>query len=181
MKKLTDFMDDTGVTNAIYAGLMKLVDEDKALDILEIMDGWRVVINYRSTTRHGQCSYTKKQIELHNHLMKPGSEEGRKQTTIHEIAHMVTRQVYGPMVKSHGKEWKHVMKCFGARPDRCTSHEGMKDFRMQKAKIIYGCTRCDAEMPAMRKKKHPPENYTHNRCGGKLYVKENRVTGYRAS
>jgi len=181
MKRLTDFADEIGITNRIITGLAKLVSEDKALDILETMDEWRVVINYRTTTRHGQCRYRTKEVELHCHLMKPGSEEGRIQTTIHEIAHVVVPLIYGKYVKGHGREWKHVMKAFGAEPKRCSSHESMNEFKMNKAKLVYACKNCETEFPAQRRKKHPPETYIHRNCGGRLYLKQNRVTGYKAA
>lgn len=181
MRKLTDFMDEIGITNQIIAGLGKLVNEDKALDILETMDDWRVVTNHRSTTRHGQCRYRTKELELHAMLHKPGNEAARDRVTIHEIAHVVAPLVYGQFIKGHGREWKHIMRCFGASPDRCcSSNDEMNQFKLKKAKIIYACSRCEREFPAQRKKKYGLEHYIHKRCGGHLYLKENRVTGYRA-
>ncbi len=178
--KLTDVMDEFGVTDCIIAGLGRLVDEEKALDILEMLDKWRVVINRRSTTRHGQCDYNKKQIEIHITALKEGNEAARDQTIVHEIAHAIVPLIYGHGVRGHGREWKRVMQMFGASPDRCGGNDEMKAFKMDRAKIIYGCTSCDVELPAQRKKKHPPETYIHKKCGGHLYLKHDRVTGYRA-
>ena len=91
--QLTKYMDKTDLTPRIMAGLMKLTDEDRALDILETLDNWTIRSNSRAKTRSGQCSYKKKQIELHIALLGEGREEDRNQTAVHEIAHAVTRQL----------------------------------------------------------------------------------------
>ncbi len=51
-------------------------------------------------------------------------------TVVHEMAHLITHQLYGPRTKPHGKEWKMVMVLLGAKPDRCydfpDAHKYMK-------------------------------------------------------
>ena len=179
--RLIGFMHDTGIYDRVIAGLGKLVDEDKIQCIIIIMDEWRITVNNKSTTRHGCCKYNKKEIELHFLLLKEGNEADRDQTFVHEIAHVIAPLIYGNHIRGHGREWKNVMRCFGARPDRTSSHESMNEFKMQKARIIYACNKCEQEFPAQRRKKYPPEQYTHKGCGGTMYLKHNRVTGYRST
>ena len=37
----------------------------------------------------------------------------------HEAAHIIARKVYGFGIKSHGIEWRRVMRLIGLEPDRC--------------------------------------------------------------
>ena len=170
---LTQYINKTDISGQIIDGLSRLVNDNKAAEILQTFDQWRVVINRRTTTRHGRCSYKNKEVELHVHLLGVGNEESRNQTLIHEISHVVVDLIWGYRnVRPHGKEWKHTMVAFGLQPNRCSSHESMNEFKMKKAKYIYACEKCEAKFPAMRKKKYEASRYKHNGCGGKLYLKQ---------
>jgi len=170
--QLTKYIIETGLTDRINIGLLKLVDEDKALDIWEVFDEWNIVSNSRTTSRSGQCSYMKKQVEIHAVLLKQGQEDARRQTSIHEISHIVADLIYDSRkISGHGREWKSVMRAFGVPANRCSNHDAMKEHRLSKAKWIYGCEKCDTLFPKMRKKKYDPSRYIHKSCGGRLYLK----------
>ncbi len=180
--QLTAYMDKTDITARIMAGLMKLVDEDRALDILETLDDWKIMSNSRAKTRSGLCSYKRKEIQLHVALLKEGREDDCNQTAVHEIAHAVADLIHGIRnIKGHGREWQAIMKAFGHPADRCSNHDYISaeynsayEKRMKKAKYMYACNRCEEEMPAIRKKKYDPDRYSHIGCGGKLYLKSQR-------
>lgn len=55
----------------------------------------------------------------------------------HEVAHYITRSVWGMRVSTHGKEWQSVMTgVFKLAPDRCHS---MDTSRAMKKEFLYQC------------------------------------------
>lgn len=70
--------------------------------------GWTFAWNRRKRA-FGTCFYSKKQIQLSRILTFAETEEGVKQTILHEIAHAFT-----PGAK-HGPEWKRVAEQIGVR------------------------------------------------------------------
>lgn len=175
--KLTKYMKDAGVADCVDRGLDRLdiLSETQKAKILRDLETWKFVINRRATTRHGQTRYLDREVELHVHLLGEGNEDARNQTLLHEIAHIVADLIWDRgCIRAHGKEWKRVMHAFGANPERTSSHASMMEFQLKKANYIYACERCGHDFPAQRKKKYAPSNYVHKRCGGRLYLKENR-------
>lgn len=73
--------------------------------------GWKGVFNNRTTRRLGQCSYTKKQIELVTFYVENNSEELVVDTIKHEVAHALA----GPGA-GHGPKWKEWCLKVGAHP-----------------------------------------------------------------
>jgi predicted SprT family Zn-dependent metalloprotease len=59
-------------------------------------------------------------MHLHEAALLEYSENYIEETVVHEFAHLVQDLVWGE-TRSHGREWKNVMKSFGAKPDRCHS------------------------------------------------------------
>lgn len=85
------------------------------------------IIFKRNGTTAGTClvSFDQKVREL---MFQLDLAEHNKNTyyaiVIHEVAHYIQRMVFGNFVKSHGKEWKYVMKkVFNAEPIRCHSYD----------------------------------------------------------
>lgn len=188
MHNLTNILDEFGLSGTVLSGLDKLVGEDKALDAWgKLETEWKFVLNHRVTSRIGQCRYPNPhgfrrrrlfgEIEIHGLLMAEGREETRNNTILHEVAHAVNKMLFGTN-DNHGPNWKRIMRVFGLRPERCNTNSEVSALlhakKVKKANLLYACQRCEHEFPAMRKKKHPAEIYTHKRCGGKLYLKSNR-------
>ena len=89
------------------------------------------------------------------------------QTVAHEVAHAMQRYKFGYTVKSHGKEWAHIMERLGAEPRRChtLSTKGIDvpyicpgcNYQYQLSKIKHGwiqkgqrkyqCAKCDCRLP----------------------------------
>ncbi len=182
---LESYLDECGHTSKVIDTLDHFASR-RNLDSGKL---WNEFAKYRMvsnnvTTRTGQIDYRKKTIELHEELLRPGREDSRDHTLLHEVAHLIIGLVYPESlrrrstVKSHGYEWKAVMRHLGCRPDRCGSHDFMQDVRKAKAKLMYSCTNCELEIPAQRRKKYAPERYTHKGCGGSLYLKSERGRSY---
>lgn len=182
---LESYLDECGFTSRVINTLDHFAKTRKldAGELFETFSKYRMVRN-DVTTRTGQIDYRKKQIELHTELLRPGREEHRDDTLLHETAHLIIALVYPESmlchsrIKSHGREWKAVMRHLGCRPDRVGNHDFMKEHRAKKAKLMYACQRCEHEFPAMRRKKHAPEKYHHKHCGGSLYLKSDHGRRY---
>lgn len=64
----------------------------------------------------------KEWFRLNRVLLEANYAEYESQTIPHEVAHYVTRTIWGRRAKAHGAEWKSVMRdAFGLKPDRCHS------------------------------------------------------------
>lgn len=64
--------------------------------------------------------YDKNEIELGLKLWPHMTDAQRRQTAIHEAAHIITNHRFNRSC-GHGREWKSVMRELGLRPDRCHS------------------------------------------------------------
>lgn len=58
-------------------------------------------------------------IRLNAALLRDHPREMIEQTVPHEVAHVVTRWLYGDRAKAHGREWRGVMHAFGKKPAVC--------------------------------------------------------------
>ena len=85
---------------------------------------YKVDFSNRFTRRMGQCDFRHRVISFSAPLWPLATPEQRRQTTIHEVAHAVTRDRHG-MVAAHGKEWKAQMVAMGAQPKR--THNVQRD------------------------------------------------------
>lgn len=188
MPQLIQVLEQTDHLNTVQEGVKKAAimlagfsdAEALAVKVNNELSKYRVVANHRANTRAGMCSRNKKIIELHGKLFEAGREGARDSTLLHEVAHAIT-YVLAPYAKSHGSEWKIIMRCLGRKPLRTTNGDDfdysfLDEAREKAAKLIYACQKCGLERPAQRKKKYPAETYRHKGCGGLLYLKENRVT-----
>lgn len=189
MPQLIQTLIDTSNLDAVQKGVKKAAiifardadPETLALKVNNELSMYRVVANHRANGRAGLCSLKKKMIELHGKLFEEGREGPRDSTLLHEVAHAIT-YVLAPHAKSHGSEWKLIMRCLGRKPLTTTNGDDydysfLAEARKKSAKLIYACQNCGYKFSAQRKKKYPAERYTHRGCGGHLYLKENRVTG----
>lgn len=198
MLKLTDILDKYNLSSIVLAGLDRLSNEEKALDIWETLEEkWRFKINHKVTSRVGICRPPRNggrrrngsivrprmfgEIEIHGLLTEEGREATRDNTLLHEVAHAVNPMLFGKC-DHHGENWKRVMRAFGLVPERCNTDKEvgalLRAKKVTKAKLMYACQNCEHEFPAMRKKKFPADSYFHRVCKGKLYLKRDRYRTY---
>lgn len=102
-------------------------------------------LEYRQMGRvAGQAWFSSWKIELNPDFLNNGHlEDMINQTLPHELAHLISKKVYGSVLGGgHGRFWKSVMVQLGLRPDRCHSYslDGVKIRR--KAKIPAKCPTC---------------------------------------
>lgn len=85
------------------------------------------IIFKRNGTKAGTCmvSFDQKIRELMFQLdLAEHNKNTYHEIVVHEVAHYIQRMVFGAFVRSHGKEWKYVMKkVFNAEPVRCHSYD----------------------------------------------------------
>jgi len=139
MRLLLNILDMTGTKNTVIEGLEK-IRSSTGVDpqaVLSELSQYSVVINNRSTMRAGACRYNVKEIEIHRKLLVTGREKQRNSTLLHEVAHAITRKVFGIRAKSHGREWKYVMYCLGQPANRCHNYDFLAEGR--KPNLIYAC------------------------------------------
>ncbi len=89
----------------------------------------------------GYAIFSKWLIRLNTDLFKQNREDFLNSTCPHELAHLITREIYGTRADSvnpHGPEWKSVMRVFGLEPKRCHSYD-VSLTKRQSFKIQYSC------------------------------------------
>ena len=111
-------------------------------------DRYRVTFGVRGTTA-GYCNYTKEELQFNMILATENGETFLHRTPAHEVAHHITREVYGfyrygKKIRAHGKEWKFVMEAvMGIHSSRCHSYD-VTNARVRKVKRDFkyacGCT-----------------------------------------
>ncbi|MEE8113879.1 MAG: SprT-like domain-containing protein [Nitrososphaerales archaeon] len=185
LQTLDSYLDECGFLSRVIDALDRFAPQVKkdAGELFDEFSKYRMVRN-TVTSRSGQVCHKKMQVELHAELLVAGREEQRDQTLLHETAHVIVGLLFPESrfkysrVKSHGREWKAVMRQLGRKPDRCSNHDFLHEAAAKKAKLMYACQRCEHEFPAMRRKKHSPSVYKHKGCGGGLYLKSERGRTY---
>ncbi len=144
-----------------------------------VLKAYKVVIN-NTTSRVGQYSPRKREIELHEGLLVDavGRKEEHRQTLLHEVAHLIQRHIWdlnGERTTAHGWQWKMVMAKLGIPADRTHKSDWMTEFVANKAKLIYCCKKCGHEINAQKpRRKLLRMGVTHRYCGGSFYLKEDR-------
>lgn len=90
-------------------------------------------------------------FRLNRALLEANLEEFLTDTIPHEVAHYITRTIWGRAVKSHGKEWQSVMTdCFKIEASRCHDMDtSVSDNRP----FVYKCV-CEGEQFRLTKRMH---------------------------
>ena len=147
----------------------------------------------RGTTA-GTATYGTWTVNFNAVLLAENFEAMLADTVPHEMAHLITDQVYpeahrrtGEMTRTrngvwrrskrspHGEEWKSVMRVLGCEPSRTHSFDTTNARVRERTSYAYKCNCCGAELQ-MGPKRHAkeqrqPGSYTHSSCGrsaGKL-------------
>ena len=148
----------------------------KIADCLEIAVGeFQVPIDYpklsfklKSNRLAGTHSRSKRMIRINPWFLKEYSNKIINETVPHEIAHYIAHQIYGN-VKSHGPEWKRVMRLFGLAPNRCHTCYLKDKPRKTKTRYryLYECSCCKKEIkasPTVHNRILKGREYSHKGC-----------------
>lgn len=94
----------------------------------------------------GSYSFSSTLVKINPFFLTEHPDYILNQTVPHEVAHHITRKIYG-RVSAHGPEWKHVMRVLGLAPNRC--HSLKLNNPPRKAKVrrrySYECPSCNQE------------------------------------
>jgi len=99
-------------------------------------------------------------IRYNSLLLCENRETFLAQTVPHEVAHVVARALFGPLISPHGMEWKSVMHFFGAEGRRCHQYDTSRAMARRLRLFNY---RCDCS-------EHTLTSIRHNRIRtGQIY------------
>ena len=71
----------------------------------------------------GTADCTTNHIRLNDVLLSENGGDFIEKTIPHEAAHLIARAIYGRGIRSHGVEWKGVMRRLGLVPTRCHTYD----------------------------------------------------------
>lgn len=74
-------------------------------------------------TTAGRAWYNQNIIEYCPRILRLNHEDFLIQTTGHEVAHLVARQINDYNIKPHGDEWTKVMWAFSLPANRCHNYD----------------------------------------------------------
>lgn len=95
----------------------------------------------------GQAVYTNWTLRINPNLYRKYPAQMLEVTIPHEVAHLVSAEMYGKEGVGHGPRWKSVMIALGQKPDRC--HKMLVP--AAKTKAVYGCQNCEKQILTSRK------------------------------
>ncbi|EMG2119173.1 hypothetical protein IPC1147_30870 [Pseudomonas aeruginosa] len=119
-------------------------------------------------------------IRINRLLLEANPDAVIVETVPHEVAHLVTRQVYGFEVASHGAEWRMVMtEVFGLKPDRCHT---MDTSVSSPSPYVYKCA-CPKQFRLSRRKHntHAMRPYRCRACKTALVFSHEEQVGRAAA
>lgn len=90
-------------------------------------------------------------------------------TVPHELAHVVTRSLFGDRARPHGREWQAVMALFGADASRCHDYDISRASTRRMQRFPYRCDCRRHLLTRIRKNRMAAGQIYHcRRCGGVL-------------
>lgn len=168
---LIGYLETYGLRDQVADGCIAM-----GIDLMKLED-WHVKVNTRAKSRYGLCSYKRKTIEVTNEYyvnkrngdVIESEKEDHANTLLHETAHVFTRLLCGtaPRIKSHGVEWKRIMRALGGKASCTGSSKVLTDNRTNIAKHSYTCMDCGYVHHTQRKLMNL-ENRIHGSCRHKL-------------
>lgn len=118
--------------------------EDKVLECIEKAANhlpnlnWtipEISYNLKSIRVSGRYINSIKTLVFNPLFINQNPENYILQTVPHEVAHYITR-VINPFAKSHGNDWKRVMRFLGVEPKRCWDSNEYDSSEIKKSKGI---------------------------------------------
>lgn len=142
--------------------------------------GYEVIFSEKARFRRtmGLCNMRDRVITFSRLLWDRATPEQRQTTVIHEVAHAVVRDDHGPLVNSHGAEWKSQMRQMGI-PKPQAKHtvptHGLSGRRDMVAVVCGGCGAFDMSVKRLKRRGATARSNSQwtgltctGRCAGKL-------------
>lgn len=121
-------------------GTYRLLDDEAIADVINLVEACfalasdlydrefvlpDVRFDLKGTTA-GEAIWVKGQakstIRFNPVLLSENWARFRDRTVPHEVAHLVSRELHGAQIRSHGPEWQAVMRDFGCETTRCHNY-----------------------------------------------------------
>lgn len=85
----------------------------------------------------GTANLQNNSLRFNKQLLIENKQHFLKQTVPHEVAHLIAYQLFGIVIKPHGKEWRYIMQIVFQLPaERCHHY---KIDRKTKRYYLYNC------------------------------------------
>ncbi len=111
-------------------------------------------------------------IRYNGLLLRENGEDFLRRTVPHEVAHLITRLVFGSRCRPHGAEWRRVMGFFGADPSRCHAYDTSRARTRTLKEFRYACGCRDHALTSIRHNRaRRGQRYLCRSCGGTLKPK----------
>jgi SprT protein len=111
-------------------------------------------------------------IRYNRVLLEENGEDFLRRTVPHEVAHLITRLVFGPRCRPHGEEWRRVMRFFGADTSRCHGYDTSRARARTLREYPYVCGCRDHSLTSIRHNRaRRGQRYLCRACGGALKPK----------
>lgn len=108
-------------------------------------------------------------IRYNQTLLQENGEAFIQRTVPHEVAHLVARELHGPSIKPHGKQWREIMAFFGADSSRCHNFPVGEHTRRRMRYFRYRCGCQNHQLSAIRHHRSlAGVSYLCRRCGSAL-------------
>lgn len=88
-------------------------------------------------------------VRINAALLRDNPKHIIQQTVPHEVAHVVSRWLWGKDIRPHGHEWKSVMRKFGKQPTRCHTMDTTSSRRLPTYSYRCACQNL-TEMTSIR-------------------------------
>lgn len=133
-----------------------------------------VTVSFETNMRSVAGTATRSHISLNKRLFDKNPAH-LVEIFVHELCHVMQRDVYGynPSVKSHGKEWKSLMRMCGYAPERCHSMD-VSELKAKRVKFSVSCS-CSVYQVGkaiVDRMKKGTRVYSCRKCSGKLKLVE---------
>lgn len=132
-----------------------------------------IFFNGRLTSRGGDANWRSKTIRLSPEVWEHGTDATRRQTVLHEFAHIFAGIKYGS--RGHDWRWKNVMHSLGIEPKRC--HNTITP-RIAERRATRAASRvtvyCPCQSHKVTKRMHDKISRGHSykcmRCQGRISI-----------
>jgi SprT protein len=83
--------------------------------------GSQIIIEWKTrfTSKLGDAAFRLLRVRFSVPLFRLASIDERRATIVHEVCHILNRELHGNAVQPHGDEWKLLMLLAGELPERC--------------------------------------------------------------
>lgn len=133
--------------------ISKILETYKHADYIERIESVAkgpIHLNIRMRSTLGRAHYLHNKIELHFRALN-GNREQFEKTFAHELAHLLSVAIFGPMGRGHGRLFKVIMLALGHVPNRTHSHD-VSEFKRKHKRVALAKCGCNDSINITQKR-----------------------------